>query len=280
MAFRRRYKRSSRSSFGGSRRVVRSAPTRVVRSTFSSRTGSYRLYPITGGIQVESPNATTTGSAVLLNNVVRGNSITERTSNRIRMLDLVIRGGFVFNPHHPNTALNTTDNNMGFWSKQQDVSLIIAYIPVSVAAMPQLSSYYQTTPGVANVDTWSLPLTTQYPTMRILYRKDYSFKVQAIAATALAAATQIVPGGTFPANSGYVVTHAPIGVRNVKIRLRCPFQTVYTDTAVAPSWGGIASGSLVMFLMGDYVAPTTGVPDLLQRPLLAFESRLNFVDLD
>lgn len=282
MMRRRTMRRTSRAGFGGSRRTIRAAPTRVVRSAFVSRSAAFRMYPSTGGGQVEStPGPLAQGSAVLLNSIVRGNSINERTSNRVRMLDLTIRGGIAWNPYAPNgNCQNTQDPNTAWWTKQQDFSLIIAYIPVSVAALPQLTSYYQQTPGSSVVDTWSLPLTTQYPTMRILYRKDYNFKVIPVSTTAAAAATQIVPSGAFPANAGWTVTCAPMGVRQVKIRLRVPYQVVFTDTAIAPSFGGIASGCLCMYMLGDYVTGSGSPPTVDQRPLLTFECRLNFVDLD
>lgn len=260
--------------FGRTQRVVRAAPTKAVRYNYVSSTTAF---PLTGGSQVLG------SSAFILNAITRGTGITTRDSNRIRGLSLDIRGGFTFNPFREpinslRNAYNEPEGNPGFWRSSQECALIVAWSPVTNTALPQLNNYYALTPGTSLIDTWSLPASTEYPILRILYRKDYAFTTLPVSGHA--------PGGTstsaIPSDSaGDSVRVAKPGLRQVKMSLRVPLTTVFNDTGVTPSIADIASGTLILYLLGDYGPHVLGSnPSNVQRPRLSFEARYSFVDLD
>lgn len=269
MAFSRRRIRR----FGRIQRVVRAPATKAVRYHYVSHAGTF---PITGGSQILG------STAHVLNGVSRGTGITARDSNRIRGLSLDIRGGFIFNPFRNiasslQQAYNEPEGNPGFWRSSQECSIIIAWSPVTNSALPQLTNYYALTPGVSVVDTWSLPLSTEYPILKILYRRDFAFTTQAVAACAAGASSTTAITSDAPGN---VIHAARTGIRQVKISLRVPMVTVFNDTSSAPVIADIASGTLIMYVLGDYPSYVPGNPQHLNRPQLNFESRYSFVDLD
>jgi len=203
----------------------------------------------------------------LMNPISRGSSIQERTGNRIKNLSLLLNGGIVYNPYaagFSGVAPNTGAVSQR-WQTGQDCSLIIAWSPVQLAAAPTLTQVYGASPETGNVDTWSMPLVTDLPTLRVLYRKNYSFKC--------------VPNGNTSGTAA--VYSAPPGYAPVRIKLSLSgLMTTYDNTSGLPAIGNIVSGSLWLFLLGDYGTPIAGVPEYYQRPNLIFEMRLAYTNLD
>lgn len=260
--YRRSYRRRSRVSGGGfstvrryrrlQPRVIRSAPLRVVHYRIVSATAAF---PSTAGAQ--------TGSRYLLNPVPRGTSIYERLGNRVQNLSLVISGEIKFNPFR--TAFDNFTSSGAVSSQvqlQQDMALIVAYCPDRKADYPNLSEYYAIDAS-GFYSTWSLPRVDAIPQMKILYRKDYQFKtVEAHAGTA---------------GHNYI---APSALRRVKIKLPLNLRTTYVDDITGePVVGEIEGGSLYLFLLGDY-GTDASPPYGYNRPVLNFETRLAFTNLD
>lgn len=259
------YRRRSRGVSGGGfrgpgksqPRLVRSMPLRAVHffSTYQSQAS-----PI--GARVGNMPMT------LMNPVQRGSSIQERTGNRIKNLSLLLNGGIIFNPYA--TGFGTVGINSGIISQRyqtgQDCALIIAWSPTQLASAPTLAQVYGLTPGNSQIDTWSMPLVTDLPTLRVLYRKNYQFRC--------------VPNGNN--SSTQALYSAPAGYTPVRIKLNLRgAMTTFNNTPGVPAVGDIVSGSLWLFLLGDYVdPPAAGIPEFYQRPNLIYEMRIAYTNMD
>lgn len=257
--FRSRVRRST-SGFGFRRakpiagrlqpRLVRSAPLRAVHFYSAGVAGAFPQ---------------TNGTGYLLNAVQRGTGIENRNGNRIRMMSLIVTGGIMFNPYRstvtattPNISPTLTD----VWQQGQDMSLLIFYCPQPLTTLPLLSDYFQPNLISSVVDTWSLPRINDIPTMRLLYRKNFAFKT--------------VPNGNNSTTVAFLT--APPHVRPVRVKLSIPMMTHFNNTSFVPVIGDIASGSLLLYLLGDY--PSGSGPATAQRPIFNFEYRLAFTDVD
>lgn len=264
----RRFSRRRRAQ-AAPRRVVRALPLRAVHFHSIS---NIELFPV-AGVAVPTPGV----GHNMLNAIPRGTSLIERTGNRTKLLSLIIVGGISFNPFRSafgpsavNSGFNTNNGDPGHWRYSQDVSLIIAWSPVSNGTVPSLLNYYAPSPNGA-VDTWSLPLITDYPQLRILYRKNFQFNVRPIHSET----------GT-PENPVRCVFALPPRVRNVRIKLPLRnLMTTFASGATVPTLADVASGSLFIYFLGDYSSgPSGGNPENFQRPIFSYESRLAFTNLD
>lgn len=205
--------------------------------------------------------ATTASTGLLLNAPPRGQAITNRTGNRIKMMSLIINGGFVMNPFGVNpSGVVSIDRR---WQWEQQAALLIFYVPAPVTTHPPLSDYFSIFPGQSAVDTWSLRRISEIPTMRLLKRINISMQTQSVGPN----------GVTSP-----IRTSPPAKPFQLKINL--DQLTSFSNDEVSPYAGGINGGSLYMYFLGDYNVNSLGAPANDQTISFRFEARLAFTNVD
>lgn len=206
------------------------------------------------------------GAVSLLNGITRGTSIVERTGNRIKMMSLLIRGGLYFNPYQT-AFFSYTSPLLGAIANasalSQDFVLMVAYSSAPLAANPTASTILAPSTS-GNVDTWSMPLVTDFPTMKLLWAKRYTMKAFPFGNNGL---TQLI---------GAVNPVIPV---NLSIPLR-GLSATYTNVTGAPLVGDIVSGSLWLMMLGDYGVPSGTAPQYYNRPCFAYDARVAFTNLD
>lgn len=206
--------------------------------------------------------ASANAPGLLLNAPARGQSITNRTGNRIKMMSLIINGGFVMNTFGVN-ASGTVDITKR-WQFEQQCSLLLFYVPAPVVAAPPLTNYYAPFEGVGHVDTWSLRRISEIPSMRLLKRVNISMKTDlAGPGTSVTQPVRCVP---------------PAKPFSLKINLD---QLTSFDNETSSFDGGINGGALYLYLLGDYIGDSGGTnPSVSQLISFKMEARLAFTNVD
>lgn len=253
----RRRSRGTKRTFGRQARLVRSRPLRAVHFFFTNSTSAAPVSPVANAAL---------GATVLMNGITRGTSILERTGNRIKMMSLLIRGGIYFNPFQT-AYYSYTSPNIGTVSNAsrvaQEFVLMVAYSSAPLVAYPTASAILApSTTGL--VDTWSMPLVTDFPTMKLVWAKRFSMKT--------------IPNG----NNGAVDLYAAVPPV-IPISLNIPLNglmTSFNNVTTAPAVGDIVSGSLWIMMLGDYGVPGGSAPQYYNRPCFAYDARLAFTNLD
>lgn len=204
--------------------------------------------------------ATSSSTGLLLNAPVRGQSITNRTGNRIKMMSLIINGGFVLNPFGVNASGTVSVDRR--WQWEQQAALLIFYVPAPTVVYPPLSDYYSIFPGQSAVDTWSLRRISEIPSMRLLKRINIAMQTQSVGPN----------GVTSP-----IRTMGP--ARPFQLKINLDQLTSFANDA-SPYDGGVTGGALYMYLLGDYNVNTLGAPANDQTISFKFEARLAFTNVD
>ena len=225
-------------------RLVTAAPLRAV-----------HFHTVTNTMLAQS-----SAPGLLLNNPVRGQSITNRTGNRIKMMSLIINGGFVMNPFGVNASGTVSIDRR--WQWEQQVSLLIFYVPAPTVVYMPLSDYFAIFPGQSAIDTWSLRRISEIPTMRLLKRVNISMQTQSVG-----------PNGV----ANPIRTSPPAKPFQLKINLD---QLTSFANDASPYDGGITGGALYMYLLGDYNLNAVGAPANDQTVSFKFEARLAFTNVD
>lgn len=226
-------------------RLVTSAPLRAVHFHTKSQT----------------IGAVANAEGVLLNAPPRGQSITNRTGNRIKMMSLIVNGGFVMNTFGANASGTVTPDKR--WQFEQQCSLLLFYVPAPVVTSPSLTDYFAPFSSNGRIDTWSLRRISEIPSMRLLKRINVVLKTDNVGASSVTLPIRSIP----PA-------------KPISFKVNLDHLTSFANEETSSFAGGINGGALYLYVLGDYNPSDSGSPALSQVPTFMMETRLAFTNVD